>query len=181
MTVAGRIFLRREAVFLRKIADNSTVWKECQEQVLAMGLWTFGDQPLERRRYPRKPIHLWAHCAELKNGNPARSFTHPTEDLSAGGLAMRSSVIYRMDQCILATLLLPPSSSWSHIEDALCFRLTDCQPVGILSRVVWCASTAQQYARVGVEFSEVSASGQILLRDFFLTCGLAINNAPLFQ
>jgi c-di-GMP-binding flagellar brake protein YcgR len=146
-----------------------------------MTLWENQNPRIERRRYPRKAIQLWVHCAEVKHDKVLRSFTHLTEDLSAGGIAVRSKHLYHLDQPIMTTLLLPPDEAQGDIERALHFSMDEYQPVVILSRVAWCASTEKQYARVGIEFVELPSTGVDLFKKFLINFGLEYYSAPIFQ
>jgi c-di-GMP-binding flagellar brake protein YcgR len=138
-----------------------------------------GQTRAENRRYPRIQIKLWVHFKCLDKGERDVDLESLAEDLGAGGMAMRSDRDLKPGQRLKLTLYLPPVGK-RESGATLIYSEKESLPVSILSRVVWCAATADREFMAGVQFLELESKDRTTLKTFLVDYNLDQPDSNLY-
>ncbi len=133
-----------------------------------------GETRAENRRFPRQKLKLWVHFIRLKeNQEKSGKLESLTEDLGAGGIAMRSDHKLENGEVLALTLFLPPEDKRTDPDHDLIYSEEECLPVDIQARVRWCAPREDLEYILGVEFLQVRGEHRERLKTFLVNYNLA--------
>lgn len=132
-----------------------------------------GETRAENRRFPRKKLKLWVHFACLTDcPEDFGRLESLSEDLGAGGIAIRSDHQLSEGQLLTLTLFLPPEDKQTGTEDDLTYAEAECVPIDVQGRVRWCTPRDQMEYLFGVEFNKVKPEHRESLTRFLLNYDL---------
>lgn len=140
-----------------------------------------GETRAENRRHPRLQLKIWVHYQLLKPGEATRTAESLSEDLGAGGIAIRSHSPVADNQLLLLTLYLPPEDKREGPAETLIYSEDDCLPVEILACAAWSAQKQKQDYMVGVQFLEIKREHRKRLKDFLVDYQLALPDSRLYR
>jgi c-di-GMP-binding flagellar brake protein YcgR len=134
----------------------------------------------ENRRYPRLNFKLWVHFRCLSKGEVSEPLESLAEDLGTQGMAMRSDHPLRVGQLLRTTLYVPPESRRKSAEETPIYEETDCLPVEILARVVWCNPLESGEYMLGIQFLDPNPAHRNRLKSFLVDYELDDPNSALY-
>lgn len=135
----------------------------------------------EKRRFPRETLKVWVHYKTFKNGKISDPLESLTDNISAGGLGLRSDKEINPGQMIMVTLYLPPEESRKEAQDTMIFEESMCVPVSVLSKVAWCQTASDNEYRFGVQFLEMDDYSRSVLKMYLEHYHLYSTDSPVFN
>ncbi|MEW6515912.1 MAG: PilZ domain-containing protein [candidate division FCPU426 bacterium] len=128
-----------------------------------------GDVEVENRKYPRHRFKLRLRMAPLKSGELPKPVKSLALDVGAGGMAIHSRNEYVPDQ-LLTVILYLPQFQYAHppAEQPREYCETECLPITILCRVVWCRRVGETQYKIGLAFIDIERQRRKLLKHFLV-------------
>jgi c-di-GMP-binding flagellar brake protein YcgR len=127
-----------------------------------------GDLTVENRKYPRSRFLLGLRLAPLEPGKLPKPIRTLAADVGAGGMSIHSEKEFTADQLLTVILYLPPLD-YNHPPTELPeYCESDCVPVTILCRVVWCRREGERRYKLGLAFMDIEQRHRKFLKHFLV-------------
>ncbi len=131
------------------------------------------DSERERRRYLRLPLNVAVNCHLIRGGQVVNVFTGRSRDLSAGGLAVRSSqAVAEGETLVVSFKLAADPAGETDTQAADFFSQHQANLLAMRARVVWCAERGGRLYELGMEFMSSEGYARRPLIDFLLDYNL---------